>query len=88
MKHRFRFVRDDVCGTVGVRIDKIWKKQNRLQKTEHWKISTGTTVNVMLTIRLCIVATKREQKMSRVLPILFNMKMIRAILNERKVVHG
>lgn len=64
------------------------KKQNRLQKTEHWKISTGTTVSVILIIRLCIVVTRREQKMSRVLPILFNMKMIRAILNERKVVHG
>ena len=47
-----------------------------------------TTVSVILTIRLCIVATRREQKMSRVLLILFNMKMIRAILNERKVVHG
>lgn len=38
----------------------------------------------MLTIRLCIVATKREQKMSRVLPILFNMEMVRSILDGRK----
>lgn len=31
MKHRFRFVRDDVCGTIGVRIDKIWKTQNEVK---------------------------------------------------------
>lgn len=60
------------------------KKQNRLQKTEHWKILTGTTVNVILAIRLCIAAMRRSQKMSRVLPILFNAEMVRAILDGRK----
>lgn len=54
------------------------EKQNRLQKTEHWKILTGTIVTVMLTIRLCIAAMRRNQKMRRVLPILFNTEMVRA----------
>ena len=60
------------------------EKQNRLQKTEHWKISTGTIVNVMWITQLYIAAIRRNQRMSRVLPILFNTEMVRAILDGRK----